>query len=389
MEQGILLDPDIARLYKGSLRILADQAEPPHQPLKPKVLTRRRFLGLGALSGIAAAAGALLLTSRSQNTPPEKVRRFQESSLPPKVAGPAAGVPSQDVSLPILLPPPSIITPSRIKPLAGKNIAREEQKLEIERKHQVPVLGIRNDHANLMSFIEQLGLFKVRIADNGRDLSKDTDLKEALDVAQGRDFKILYVFNPNKLLPKAEIQARLTNILRYNIDLEIGNEPDGEDGFWENQDLSTFAKFVKITAEEARRIKPGIKIIIGALVHSENTATLLKHLKNEGVDMNNMQLAVHAYSVGSVDDNIGEIRKVTKLPLVATEIGLKGNDRNSLTQIIDRALLYSNEVYLHELPNPADQNMGLVNPLTQQPNQYYYLVQNWVREWLQKHTVIP
>lgn len=259
----------------------------------------------------------------------------------------------------------------------------EEKVIKEQEIVQSSILGIRNNDADIMDYVPKIGASWVRIAGGDGELDKDTKLKAALDAAKEQKIKTLYLFNPTHSLPREEIARRLKGILAtYEVMLELGNEPDNLDvPFWENRDLRSFARFIKIASEEAWKINPKTKISIGALVDVSNTKELLDYLKKEGVDTSRLALGVHAYNtVGDIEDKVQAIKKVTNMELIFTELGTVGENKSNIPKLIETAKKYGSLVFLHELPDY--EGFGYVTPDSRIANKYF----GDVKEWVNKNT---
>ncbi len=275
----------------------------------------------------------------------------------------------------------------------------ENQGLPETEVPKITWLGIRNNVPSLMEFVLPMGATRVRIVSDNNYLSISTERKttpptpeeiklnkvieDSLEQAKRLGLKVLYTYNPSYLPTQEQIRSHLKVVLsKTPVDLEIGNEPDETtNGYWEDYNktgsLLSFSKFVRLTIEEAKKIKPDIKIIIGALADpARNQAILVKNLKDAGVDLNGVEWAIHAYSPDELKNRFDIAQKATsKRDFVITELGFNGDEDDVLPKMISQARQLTNqEIYIHELP-AGDANWGLVDPYTSRRSPRYYHLQ--------------
>src|SRR3989338_6159907 len=275
-------------------------------------------------------------------------------------------------------------------PIDQVNIARGEV-VDKENLPKLPYLGIRNNVSELMPFVHGLGATRVRIVSNNNhpaEIQGQEALRRALQEAQRQDLNILYTFNPSFTPTLTSIRNHLQEVLKNpKVDLEIGNEPDETtNGYWldynnTNGNMESYAKFVSVLIKEARRIKPDVRIIIGALANPErNQETLVRLLRdNEKIDLNNIDFSVHTYDMEELDRRMKLVQRATgKRNLIISELGFNGEEGGMLPKMITRARqLGGSEIFIHELPEHEKQ-WGLVNQKVRKPNNKYYFVQKMV-----------
>ena len=126
--------------------------------------------------------------------------------------------------------------------------------------------------------------------------------------------------------------------------------------FWEGRDLKTFAKFIKIASEEAWSIRPGLNIVVGALVKQENINELVPYLRQEGVDLNRVIFAIHAYHTPQeVENRVQMVKGATGgARVLFSEFGVSNSEDSDylgrLVQMYSKIRQYSEEpAIIHQL----------------------------------------
>lgn len=273
---------------------------------------------------------------------------------------------------------PTLVEGKRHQPLVPRN----------------PYLGMRNDIPKLMDMVSNLGAFQVRIdgglSETNGDTLKDESVKEAVQKAKENNLSILYLFNPQQLLSREEIHKRLEVILAQggDITLELGNEPDDVNvPFWKGRDLKSYARFIKVASEEAEKIKPGTKVVVGALVERKNFPKLVAYLKQEQVSPNNLTFAIHAYHTpGELSAWIDTVQlEVSQPKLMVTEAGINVSQFNpqadaNLLEMARMAQRLQIPFFIHQLGRTevdpvTGEIFGFVNPQTRQAVHDFYLLQ--------------
>lgn len=253
--------------------------------------------------------------------------------------------------------------------------------LRREQMPKLPYLGIRNDSPELMQYVAELGCSSVRVVSNNNDPIPKQRILETLEVATAAGAKVLYTYNPSITPSPEKIKQHLYQVLgRYEVDLEIGNEPDETtEAYWKDylngESLESFVGFIKTTIEEARKLRPGIRIVIGALVDPlKNQGRLVQGLKEAGVDLSKVDFAVHGYAKDELETRIGLVKAATgKRELVLTELGFDGDVNGVVPELIKFTRnLGVSEIYLHELGRFKD-SWGYIDPQTKKfaPKAYY------------------
>lgn len=264
-------------------------------------------------------------------------------------------------------------------PISQVEIVRGSPVIKMPR---LPYLGIRNDSPKLMPYVPDLGCSLVRVVTNNNEpLPKQRILQTMEAAAALAETKILYTYNPSIAPTPQKIKEHLSQILdRYDVELEIGNEPDETtNAYWrdylQGDSLDSFIQFVKTTINEARKIRPEIKIVIGALANPlKNQERLVKGLQKAGVDLSRVDFAVHGYAKDELENRINHVKKVTGKPnLILTELGYNSDVNGVLPELIKfaRSLGVSN-IYLHELGR-FELSWGFIDPVTAKfaPKAYY------------------
>lgn len=144
-------------------------------------------------------------------------------------------------------------------------------------QRRLPQFGIRNDHPDLMHFVLNIGAARVRIAPLNRFITPESKSLKTLKTASLQGLIPLFVYNPRILIEFGKVQEEIGIILKASkeIDLELGNEPDNQViGFWEYQNLESFAEFIKLSCIAAYEINPKANLIVGALVNVAHTREL-------------------------------------------------------------------------------------------------------------------
>lgn len=272
------------------------------------------------------------------------------------------------------------------EPMAEKNIRRNN------------FLGIRVDDADLIKEAVKLGISKVRIDIEERIFS-DNQLTErarkTIQAAKSNNLELVLAFHPTAPLPPQELKRRLTLLFSkemlgdYNkVAIELGNEPDNKDvKFWKDEDLETFAEFVKQSTDiiwSDFGLK-NIPIIIGALTWEGNTEKFINSLETSGLDLANVNpnkliLAVHAYNtVADIEKRMKTTKEILakkgiNLPIWITELGIKADKKNHLVEMLDASKkLGVSAVLIHELPDV--EGFGFWDMAMQKPTPYFWLLQ--------------
>lgn len=238
-----------------------------------------------------------------------------------------------------------------------------------------PMVGIRANLPESMEKLGKIGAGNVRIDAGWAEVNPDGSLKDKnvialLEAAKQNNLKILVDMNPQQLLPREELHKRIQALLSYGdedrVTFEIANEPDVFH-FWHG-DIDSFAEFVKIASEEAWKIKPDQKIVVGALSEpdkngGETLHKMVASLKEKGVDMKRLTFAVHAYHYAEVlQDYIDRVQKETGSDkIMITEMGinlLAPEEQDELKKMIAIAKKTGSPFFFHQFedfgPDPVD-----------------------------------
>lgn len=262
-------------------------------------------------------------------------------------------------------------------------------------------LGFRNDAPWLMSWLPRLGTTQVRIWGPFETIGQGSDFDRAVAAARAWGFRPMTVFNPTRLVGEDHLRAMVRTLVDLHPEvIELGNEPDNTVwDFWEGQDLTTFAQFVRISIQEARGKGFGGPIVIGALVDVYKNPRLFNALIAEGVDLNSVGHAVHAYqSVWSVDSRMVAMRKYLDergakgAPIYVTELGVNYKDKHLLMAMVEAAWKKGAAgVMIHELPEweSPDGNWGLVDPQKEHATKMIFDFAAWTRGELAAGGYVP
>lgn len=269
-------------------------------------------------------------------------------------------------------------------------------------------IGINLNEKDSLQLGLELGISRVRInLDEGKpeDLAKfQKDIEEAKKLG----IKLNILFQPHQPEDLKVLQDRLDSIFALlgdyqNVSFELGNEPDAGD-YWKDNNLETFAEFVK-TASDYIQNKRGrnAPIIIAALIRRDREPfeRLLGHLQAKNVRLADFYFGLHAYGE-STDITMRLSYMIPALErrgiraaagrIVATEIGVQEEDKSSLFSML--SLLRERgirETYIFSLVDPSfstpDRGFGFVfrspNP-PGAPNYYgklrqFYLLQQFIQ----------
>lgn len=266
-------------------------------------------------------------------------------------------------------------------------------------------LGIRNDILKLMPLILEFGAKNVRMDGGLSEASSDGGLKDQknrdlLDEAKRLGLDVLYVFNPQQLLSRKEIRARLKAVLSRDqkITVELGNEPDDVNvPYWKDRNLETFAEFIKIATEEAVRIKPDAKLVVGALVKQEKIKDLVGYLEKKGVDTKKLTYAIHAYhSPDEIWTRIALVKVATKgAPVMITEAGVAVADtdvdsiqEDTLSKLVEMynigRSVTKEPIFIHELPYGQDpvtrEHFGFASKENFKPRTNFFVLKDRIAE---------
>lgn len=364
-ELRTLSDAKLSFVLQRTQQVLEKERgeKPPSQPSQE--ISRRKFLQLfgGAAAGVVVG-GAGFTLGRSSSPQPKATQ-------------------SQAVEKPA-----PVLEPAKAAPVEAAPVKEKLPALN-------PNLGIRNDVLKLMPLVTEFGARNVRIDGGLSETSPDGKIKDwenlaLLDETKRLGLDVLYVFNPQQLISREEIRARLKAILSRDqkITIELGNEPDDVNvPYWKDRNLETFAEFIKIASEETAKIKPDTKLVVGALVGQENIKQLVSHLEKKEVDIKKLTYAIHAYhSADEIWTRVASVKVATKgAPVMVTEAGItnEGGDNNPGNNIQDLVEIYraarsvsDGPVFIHELPFGQDpitnEHYGLVSKETGQPRADFF-----------------
>lgn len=261
-------------------------------------------------------------------------------------------------------------------------------------------LGIRCDKAVLMEDAKDLGASYVRIDGGRSEVNPTTRVltyegkQQALESAKKQGLKVLYQYNPQRLISREEIKDNLVDVIKnYTVSVELGNEPDDTNApYWNNQDLATFTRFaaraIRVISTIDQKVSSQIhqeyhtKIVIGALINQDNSEKLLTELKSQldylkntenfTYDLGNLTFAIHAYHAKEEVISRAEIFRSTlikvfgedgaKANMMFTEIGINHSNKptSTLVEMYTLARKYSKNqpVFIHELADYEDSNKG-------------------------------
>lgn len=409
-------DQILAGIKKASEKKAAEQKRTPGVISPPKVaiqkeseqtVSRRgwlKYLGAGGAGVILGGGGRYLknLVENSSEIPVRDDIPRDESSLP--------------ANTPLEPRPTSLNLGSHFEKKQVKQF-KQEAKDDLLSKEQLKFspqeyFGIRNDMGKLMVYAKNLGAASVRIDGGGSEIVKIPDPKkglkvgelayegrqQALDEAKRLGLSILYQYNPQELIDGEQIRDNLASVIeKYNVTVELGNEPDDKNPYWKDKDLKTFARFIARAAKVITGIDKEIerktakkhqtKIVVGALVDQERTEELLLNIRSQmdsTLDMGNLIYAIHAYhdseevlrraksAKQALIKVLGKERG-EKARLMFTEVGVDTGDKSAwtLAEMYKRAreLSQNQPVFIHELPKT--EQFGLVDPQTGECSEDY------------------
>lgn len=250
-----------------------------------------------------------------------------------------------------------------------------------------PFFGIRVTEPKFFEMARKMGVGKVRINGEGCEVNSQGQINEKLHKsireATRNNLEIILVFHPNHPLDRAELKLRIDRLLSKDclggygkVAIELGNEPDDPNvNFWQNRDPDTFSQFIKDSTAVIRENPNGknIKLILGALNTQPNTEKWFKTFMENGVNLNNYEIGLHAYDNAgiSLQDWVKYLRQYLSWhninsPICITEFGIPNYDKRGIVEQLEfvkenaRNLNISG-LLLHELED-YEANFGFINP---------------------------
>lgn len=247
-----------------------------------------------------------------------------------------------------------------------------------------PLVGIRNDHPEIMEDIKELCLGSVRIAVDPHTYHKSPKAARAIERANQLGYSVLCTIVTHRFSKdEAELAKEVADKCRS---VEIGNEVDNDDiPFWEKSedykrlkkegaDLNTLHEviideytddFVEIF-KAIKEKNPDARIIVGANVDVGITVRIFEILMKKGVPVNDLYAAVHIYNSG--EDALTRLefmnRHFNLEKIVATEVGARNDDKRELVKVMKAIRSARNirerdpekkrnkiEMFIHELSN--------------------------------------
>ncbi len=156
--------------------------------------------------------------------------------------------------------------------------------------------------------------------------------------------------------------------------LEIGNEPN-ESNFWWDQNYDTFAYFTKETLAVlkslhlSRPVTPILAAISGPSIHYQQFGQYITALLNQSIQIQNVDMAVHAYNRADLQAGVSQVDEVGGIPIV-TEVNTD-NKKDTLTSQVKLAeLITTLPVTIYQLKSRKDSPFAI----TQIGEQYNELV---------------
>ncbi len=259
----------------------------------------------------------------------------------------------------------------------------------LENVRQSPYLGIRNDYANLMKEMHNVGASYVRIS------SFFARNEKPFLAAEQNNLRVLYVYDPKDENSLQQMREQMPHVLEKHPiwKMEILNEPDLSP-YW--QDFSRSAVVVKEVYSMVKRVRPETGIVIGALADESNIEKLIAALKKEEVPLDDVEFAVHGYHDPSIlYKKIMLVQRATGRPVIVTEVGVDNRDtekmrNNTLGHLLTLAVLTTqNPVFIHQGPEHTDEMTNEKYGLFTDVSGKYKRLKNYFisKYWSQKENI--
>lgn len=287
-----------------------------------------------------------------------------------------------------------------IKKLLKQQSPQREQNSKVENNAPKPIevtektppkekvkqekLGLRVTEPDMIPVAKAMGVDALRVAGNATTIGvdgqlEDKSLEAMLQAADANDMSVLAVFSPNTLPPfdneatvpksleefkqhegkiKKAIKDRLTALLKHKAikTLEIGNEPNDNEHFWQHKGYKEFAYFVKSTMDVMKDMgkDKDLDIVLGAIAepgkNPQAFTAYMQALKEQGIDVRGMQIAFHGYTQNDVEAGIRQIESVGGIA-IGTEVGVDRRHKDAaarLQKVVQTSLQKAKEIFVHE-----------------------------------------
>lgn len=254
-----------------------------------------------------------------------------------------------------------------------------------EKMPRIEGFGIRNNYPDIMNMVPEIGASMVRIAGgHGELFTTDSQARKAIEAAKAQKLDIVYDLNPGKYISPEDTRRRIKQFFDVvgtydkKIILELGNEPDGQEvEYWEKRNLQTFAKWVAEATVEAKKQRPDVEVVIGALVNANLQGDLVSYVRNNGLDPRSVTWAIHAYGMNEVMTKIPKVWRIVGDNAMLTEVGIQEVDKKTFPQVLDKAReMGVSRMLVHELPE-SEEGYGQMDPFTGDLYAGFFYLQNY------------